>query len=59
LAPGWQQPVAGQPAVEGPLASLEAESGEFAEQGAGGQVRILGESLAAVAGEDAGEQARL
>jgi hypothetical protein len=51
--------VAGEPAVEGPRASLEAEFGEFAEQGAGLQVWILGESLAAIVGEDAGEQARL
>jgi hypothetical protein len=51
--------VAGQSAVEGPLASLEAEFGEFAEQGAGLQVWIFGEPLAAVVGEDAGEQARL
>ena len=57
-AAGWGQQAAGQPAVEGRAACPEAESGQLAEQAAGPQVRVLGESLAAVVGEDVGEQAR-
>lgn len=45
-----------QLAVEGSLASLEAEVGYFFEQGTGPQVRILGEPFTAVAGERLGEQ---
>src|SRR5258707_350712 len=57
-AAGREQLVAGQPAVEGRPASPETEFGQFSEQGAGSQVRVLSEPLAAVVSEGAGEQVR-
>jgi hypothetical protein len=56
LAGGREQLVAGQPAVEGRPASPEAEAGQFGEQDAALQVRVIGEPLAAVVSEGAREQ---